>query len=141
MVGTDAEGRILLGQALQGQAHLFLVGLGLRLNRNLDNRLREGNRLEDNRVGRIGQCVTGGGAFQTNRRGNLAGVDLLDLLTTVGMHAQDATDALLLAGAGVENVGAAVERAGVDPEEDELSNERVAGNLKGQTSKRLLITG
>ena len=47
LVGLDAEGRVLLGQALEGDAELVLVSLGLGLDRDLDDRLREGHRLQD----------------------------------------------------------------------------------------------
>src|SRR3546814_1817591 len=40
-VGRDAERRVLLRQAVERDAHLLLVGLGLRLHRHLDDRLRE----------------------------------------------------------------------------------------------------
>ena len=50
LVRVDAEGRVLLGEALEGDAELVLVGLRLRLDRDLDDRLREGHRLEDDRM-------------------------------------------------------------------------------------------
>jgi hypothetical protein len=63
-VGLDAEGRIFGSQALQREAHLFLVGLGLRLDGDLDDRLGEFHALEDDRLGRIAQRVAGGGFLQ-----------------------------------------------------------------------------
>ena len=53
LVRLDAEGRVLLGQALEGDAELVLVGLRLGLDLDLDDRLREGHRLEDDRVVRV----------------------------------------------------------------------------------------
>src|SRR5690606_33574039 len=41
LVGLNAEGRILSGKAIKREAHLFLVSLGLRLDRDLNDRLRE----------------------------------------------------------------------------------------------------
>ena len=49
-IRAHVEGRIFLRQLGQRHAHLLLVGLGLRLDRNLDNRLREVDRLEHHRV-------------------------------------------------------------------------------------------
>ena len=46
-VGLDPEGRILLREALERDTQLVLVGLRLRLDLDLDHRLREGHRLED----------------------------------------------------------------------------------------------
>ena len=93
-VGLDAEGRILLGQALQGDAHLVLVGLRLRLDRDLDDRLGEGDRLEQDRVLGVAQGVAGEGVLEADDRGDVAGVDLVDLLAVVGVHLEDAADAL-----------------------------------------------
>ena len=97
LVGVDAEGRVLLGEALEGDAELVLVGLRLRLDRDLDDRLREGDRLEDDRVVRVGQRVAGEGVLEADGRGDVARVDLVDLLAVVGVHLEDAADALLLA--------------------------------------------
>jgi hypothetical protein len=75
-VGLDPEGRVLLRQALQGDGQLVLVGLGLGLDLDLDDRLREGHRLEDDRMLRIGQRVAGEGVLEADGRGDVAGVDL-----------------------------------------------------------------
>ena len=48
-VGRDLEGRILFGQLGQGDAHLLLVGLGLRFDGHLDHRIREGHGVEGDR--------------------------------------------------------------------------------------------
>src|SRR5690606_15961550 len=50
LVGLDAEGRILSCKAIKREAHLFLVSLGLWLNGDLDNRIRELHALQDNRM-------------------------------------------------------------------------------------------
>ena len=46
-VGVDAERRILFGEPLEGERELVLVGLRLRLDLHLDDRLGEGHRFED----------------------------------------------------------------------------------------------
>ena len=95
LVGADAEGRVLLGQALEGDRHLVLVGLRLRLDGELDDRLGEGDRLEDDRLVLGGQRVAGGRVLQPDRGGDVAGADLVDLLAVVGVHLEDAADPLL----------------------------------------------
>ena len=93
-IAGDAERRILLGQAIQGHAHLLLVGLGLRLDRDLDDRLGELHPLEHDRVGRIAERVAGGRVLQPGERHDVAGAGLLDVLAVVGMHQQHAADPL-----------------------------------------------
>ena len=83
-------------------AQLVLVGLGLGLDLDLDDRLREGDRLEDDRVVRVAQRVAGEGVLEADGRGDVARVDLVDLLAVVGVHLEDAPDALLLALGRVE---------------------------------------
>ena len=139
LVGLDAEGRVLLGQALERDAQLVLVGLGLGLDGHLDDRLREGHRLEDHRVVGIGERVAGEGVLEADGRGDVARVDLVDLLAVVGVHLEEAADALLLALDGVEHVRAGLERAGVDPEEGQLADERVGGDLEGERRERLVV--
>ncbi len=76
LVGVDAEGRILLRETLQGEAHLLLVGLGSRLHRVGDHRIRELHLLEsddlfevaqrvarDDRACRVATCPTWGKRF------------------------------------------------------------------------------
>ena len=49
-IGVDIEGGIFLRQLGERHAHLLLVGLRLRLNRNLDDRLGEVDGLEHDRM-------------------------------------------------------------------------------------------
>ena len=73
-VGLDAEGGVLLGQALQGHGKLVLVGLRLGLDGDLDDRLGKDHRLEDDRVARVGQRVAGEGVLEPHGGGDVAGV-------------------------------------------------------------------
>ena len=141
LVRLDAEGRVLLGEALERDAELVLVGLRARLDRHLDDRLGEGHRLEDDRVLRLGQRVARVGVLEADGRGDVARVDLVDLLAVVRVHLEDATDPLALALRGVEDVRAGLERARVDPEERELADERVGRDLEGQGAERLAVVG
>ena len=97
LVGLDAEGRILGGQAMQREAHLFLVALGLRLDRDLDDRIGEFHALQDDRMQRIAERVAGGGVLEAGQRDDVAGKGLFDVVARVRMHLQHAADALLLA--------------------------------------------
>ena len=72
---------------------------------------------------------------------DVAGVDLLDLLALVGVHAQDAADALVVAVVAEHDRVAGLEHAGVDAEEDQLADERVGLDLEHQRRERLLVVG
>ena len=93
-IGRDTERRVLLGQAGRRQSHLVLVGLRLRLDGDLDDRLGEGHRLEDLLVLGIGEGVTGHGVLQADHRRDVSRVDLLDLLAVVGVHLEEPSDPL-----------------------------------------------
>ncbi|KAJ0162728.1 hypothetical protein CTA2_4081 [Colletotrichum tanaceti] len=73
----------------------------------------------------VGQVAVGegvaGGAVDAEDGADLAGADLVDVLHLVGVHADDAGDADLLVGAGVEEVGALAELALVDADVGELA--------------------
>src|SRR6185437_2682866 len=57
-VGPHLEGGILISQPRQGNAHLLLVGLGLRYDSHRDDRLREGDGAKSNRMLRRRQRVS-----------------------------------------------------------------------------------
>ena len=94
-VGVDLERGVFLGQRLQRLAHLVLVGLGLGLDRDVDDRLREVERLEDDRLLLVAQRVTGGRLLHADDRDDVARVRRVAILAVVGVHLKDATDALL----------------------------------------------
>ena len=97
LVRADAERRVLLGEPLQADAELVLVGLRLRLDRDRDHRLGEVDRLEADRAVSTAERVAGGRVLEADDRGDLAGADLVTLLAVVRVHLQDAADALVLA--------------------------------------------
>ena len=139
LVGVDAEGWILFSEALQGNTHLLLVGLRLRLNAELNHWIREGHRLEDDWVLRIAERVTGEGVLQADRSGDVAGAHFVDLFTMVRVESDQAANALLLPLRRVEDVGASLQDARVDAEEAELANEWVRRDLEGECRERRLI--
>ena len=72
LVGRDAEGRILGGELGQRDAELLLVGLGLRLDRDLDDRLGEFHPLQDDRLLHVAQRVAGAGVLEAGERDDVA---------------------------------------------------------------------
>src|SRR6184192_3910578 len=86
LVGAHLEGGILLGQLGERLAHLLLVDLCPRLDGDADHRLREDDRFQHDRVVLVGQGVAGGGLLEADGGGDVAGVDLGNLLAMVRMH-------------------------------------------------------
>ena len=95
-IGRHAERRVFLRETLQRQAHLFLVGLRLRLHGHRDDRHRDGHLLERDDLLEIADRVAGVDVLETHGRGDVAGAHFLDLAALVGVHLQQAPDALLL---------------------------------------------
>ena len=94
-VRTHPEGRVLLAQGEQRPRQLVLVGLGLRLDGDVDDRLRELERLEHDRVRDLAQRVARRGRLEADDGDDVTGVDRLAVLAVVGVHLQDAPDPLL----------------------------------------------
>ena len=118
-------------------AQLVLVGLGLGLDRDVDDRLGELHALEHDRVRRVAERLTGRGVLEADRGDDVAGEDRVHVLPVVRVHLEDAADALLAVLRRVEDRGAGGERAGVDPEVGELADVRVAHDLERERGERL----
>ncbi len=98
-VGRDTERRIFGGELVQRHAHLLLVGLGLGLDRHLDDRIRKLHLLKNDGLGGIAQRIAGAGILEADERDDVAGISLGDFFAVIGVHENHAADALgLLAG-------------------------------------------
>src|SRR6266498_1999915 len=75
-IGVHAERRIFLGQLRQRDAQLVLVRLGLRLDGDGDDGVREAHRLENDRVRLVAQRIAGARVLQPDRGGDVAGAHL-----------------------------------------------------------------
>ena len=91
--------------SLRGRAQLVLVGLRLRLDGDRDDRRREADGFEDDRVVGVADRVAGRGVLQAHDGDDVARVRRLDVLAVVGVHLQDPTDALLAVLRRVERRG------------------------------------
>src|SRR3546814_9356301 len=60
MVGRHVEAGIFLRQAIERDAHLLLIGLGLGFDRHLDHRLRELHAFKDDGLARTAQRIVDG---------------------------------------------------------------------------------
>ena len=86
-IGTDLEGGIFFRQTLQRKTHFFLISFGFGFNGNGDNRFGESNLLQHDRFIDIAESVAGKSLLQANGSGNIAGTNLINLLTAIGVHA------------------------------------------------------
>ena len=102
-----------------------------------------GNSSDSSTIGalRRAERVAGLGVLEADARDDVAGVDGVEVLAVVGVHPQDAADALLVARAGVEDLAALVEPAAVDAEVGELADVRVGHDLERQRGERLAVVG
>ena len=141
LVGGHAERRVLLGQLLQRDAHLVLLGLRLRLDGDVDDRLGELHGLEDDRMISVAQRVAGRRVLQAHDGDDVARGAAVDIDALVRVHLQQTADALLLALRGVGHVGAGIELARVHAEVGELAHERIRHDLEGQSGERRLHVG
>ena len=141
LVRMHAKRRVLFRQLLQSDAHLVLVRLRLRLHGDRDHRLRKVHALQRDRLLQVAQCVAGGDVLEANCSGDIAGAHFLDFLAVVGVHLQDAANALFLALDRVVYRVARIQHARVDAEEGQVADERVGRDLERQRRERLLVIG
>src|SRR6478672_4131438 len=139
MVDRDAERRVLLRQAMQRHAELLLIALGLWLDGNLDDRLRELHALEDHGLRRIGQRIASGDVLEAGQRHDVAGISLLDVLAVIGVHQEHTADALLLVLYRVEQGRAGLHLAGIDAAEGKRTHERIVHDLESEHGERLAV--
>ena len=102
-----------------------------------------GNSMDSRTIGLlvVAERVARGGDLEAHGRGDVAGEHLGDVLAVVGVHLQDAADALLLVLVRVVHVRARFERARVHPEVGELADERVGHDLEGDGREGLVVVG
>ena len=141
LVRVDTECRVFFGQFLQRNAHFLLVGLGLGFDGDMDNRFGKSNALQKNGPVLIANGVSGDGIFKANRGRYLAGINFTHVFAMVGVHADNAADALLLPGAGIDYVRAGHQLARINAEKCQLADKRVGGDFESQPDKRLVIVG
>ena len=131
-VGSSSDER------LERLAELVLVVLGLRLDGHVDDRLGEDHPLEDDRVAAVAQRVAGGGVLEAEAGDDVAGHGHVEVFALVGVHQQDAAEALASLLGGVVDLVALVDLARVHPEVGQLA-ERVGDDLERQRGERLVV--
>ena len=87
----------------------------------------------------IAEGITGGGVLHTDSGGDITGVNHVDIFPVVGVHLQDAADALSLMLGGVENRGTGIQNTGVHANEGQTADERVGRDLERETGERSVV--
>ncbi|MPM58935.1 hypothetical protein SDC9_105770 [bioreactor metagenome] len=136
-IGT--ESRILLRQFDERDAHLFLAGLGLGLNGNLDDGIRELHALEKNLMALHAERVARAGVLHADEGYDIARVRFFNLGAGIGMHHHNAANALALILTRVIDIGSALERPAVYADERKLTDKRVGENFECQRCKRGIV--
>ena len=140
LVGLQAQAGVFTGQLLQSERHLLDGFLGLRLDRDVDNRDRESHALQHHGIVRRGEGVTGAGVLQADERRDVTGGDFLDFRTLVGMHLEHPADTLAVVLGGVHHGVAGFQRAGIDAHEGQRAV-FVVDDLERQSGKRRVRIG
>ena len=122
-------------------AELVGVDLGLGLDRDVDHGGREVHLLEQHRVTRVAERVARQRVLETDDRDDVAGEDRVLVLAVVGVHLEDAADALLAVACRVDHVVAALERSRVDAHVGEAADVGVAHDLEREGRERLVVVG
>ena len=138
-IGVGFERGILFGELGKRDAHLFLTGLRLRLDRHADDRLGEDHVLENDGMLFVAERITGRGILQADGRGDIAGIHNGQILSVVRVHEQNSAHPLALILVGVEDGLACLQTAGVHAEERQLANVGIRHDLEGQGGERRVV--
>jgi len=138
-VRVCVEGRIFLRKLRKSLAHLALTGLGLRLNRKFNNRIRELHGLEDDRMLLIADRIACRRKLKADSRSNISGINLIKFLSLVRVHLQNTSHTLFLALCRIQHIGTGIHGSGVNTEKRKFSNERVCHDLECESGERLFI--
>ncbi len=140
-VVTGAERGVLLAQAQEGLHHAVLVVLGLGFDGHGNDRLRKLDRFQQYGPVLSAECVAREGALEPHRGRDVSGLDVVDVLTAVGVHSQDTAQALSLTTSAVLHGSALFGGAGVDTEVDQTPDVGISYDLEGKAGERLIVAG
>ena len=83
--------------------------------------------------------VPGGSVFQANGRGNIAGVNIIDLLTVIGIHPQQTADPFFLTRGRVQNIRPFFQITRINPEKSQRPDIRIGRHFKRQRRERFIV--
>ena len=111
VVGLDRKGRVLFGEFAEGDAEFVKILLGLWLDGDTDDGIREIHRLEGDRVLLNTDGVACAEVLEADCCADVSGLHKLDRILVVGMHLVQSGDPFLLAGTGIIDIGTGVKMA------------------------------
>ena len=127
-------------ECIQGVCQFSLVGRADRLDRHADDRFRELDPFEQDRVRSVAERVARDRVFEADDAGNVAGERFLNLLAVIGPDVVEPRADFFLVFAGVIHAAARLEPARVNPHERQVAV-GVVGDLENQPAKRLVGVG
>ncbi|MBA7567337.1 hypothetical protein ES708_09047 [subsurface metagenome] len=83
--------------------------------------------------------IAGKGILQSQGGDNGSGAHLLHLLPPIGVHPQQAPDALSLAAGGIKHLGTDLHRARIDSKIDQPADKGLGDHLESQRRKRGIV--
>ncbi|RMO78325.1 hypothetical protein ALQ36_05199 [Pseudomonas syringae pv. primulae] len=138
-ISFDAERRVFLSKFAQCNTHFFLVILGLWLNGNRNNRLREVHTNQDDWLVSVAQGFTSGDVLHADQGRDVTSAHFLDLFTGVCVHLHHTTHALFLAFDRVDHAVAGCQHARVNADESQSTHEWVGSDLERQRRERFAV--
>ena len=104
-----------------------------------DDRFGERRRFERHVEIFVAQRVAGGDVAQTDERGDVAGINFVDVLAFAALNDHEAADALAFARARIVNRVALFQLAGINAEEHQLARVRIGPELERQRAELVVV--
>ena len=141
LVSLNGECRILLSELSQTDTEFVEVSLRLRLYGDTDNRCRELDRLEYDRMILSAEGIARADILESHTCTYITGADEINRVLVIGVHLEDTRDTLFLAGTGIVDIRTCLQFTGINSEVAQTSYIRVSSNLECECGKRLGIVG
>src|SRR5205085_5788880 len=141
LVRIHAESWIFFSQALQRDAHFFLIQLCLWLNRHRNDGIRKGRRLEQDWMVLIAESIAGGDVLDANDGCDVARITSFDVFALVRLNLDQTRNPFALVRARIVNGVALGKGSGINPEENQLADEWVAPKLERERAEISTVVG
>lgn len=139
LVRIEEERRILGRKKIERNENILMVGIGIRIDRDLDKRIRELNEIKDKRIKRIEKSIESGGLIEERKGKDVEWERLIDVLKDVGVNMKNKEDKIKIEIEGVlkrKEIGK-IER--IDEGEGKRKKERIVNDIEWKNRKRWLI--